>query len=82
VAAGSLLFGRPALADTADLGSYSMLETITVVATGVSNIAAASAGDVGQMQLSSQPLLRPAAVLENVPGLIVTQHSGEGKANE
>ena len=24
----------------------------------------------------------PAAVLENVPGLIVTQHSGEGKANQ
>ena len=30
----------------------------------------------------SQPLLRPAAVLENVPGLIVTQHLGEGKANQ
>ncbi len=30
----------------------------------------------------SQPLLRPAALLENVPGLIVTQHSGEGKANQ
>ena len=27
-------------------------------------------------------MLRPAAVLENVPGLIVTQHSGEGKANQ
>lgn len=30
----------------------------------------------------SEPLLRPAAILENVPGLIVTQHSGEGKANQ
>lgn len=43
---------------------------------------AASAGDVSQAQLADQPLLRPGAVLENVPGLIVTQHSGEGKANQ
>ena len=58
------------------------LDTVTVVATGVSNVDAASAGDVSQAQLASQPLLRPGAVLENVPGLIVTQHSGEGKANQ
>src|SRR5246127_4458001 len=58
------------------------LATVTVVATGVSNMDAASAGDVSQAELASQPLLRPGAVLENVPGLIVTQHSGEGKANQ
>src|SRR6202049_4146834 len=58
------------------------LDTITVVATGVSNMDAASAGDVSREQLATQPLLRPAALLENVPGLIVTQHSGEGKANQ
>ena len=63
-------------------GSDLGLETITIVATGVSNMTAASSGDVGQEQLASQPLLRPGAVLENVPGLIVTQHSGEGKANQ
>jgi TonB dependent receptor/TonB-dependent Receptor Plug Domain len=71
-----------ARADTAALGGDSSLETVTVTATGVSNMAAASAGDVSQEQLASQPLLRPGAVLENVPGLIVTQHSGEGKANQ
>jgi hypothetical protein len=59
-----------------------VLPPITVVATGVSNMEAASAGDIGQQQILSQPLLRPAAILENVPGLIVTQHSGEGKANQ
>jgi TonB dependent receptor/TonB-dependent Receptor Plug Domain len=58
------------------------LDTVTVVATGVSNMDAASAGDVTREQLERQPLLRPGAVLENVPGLIVTQHSGEGKANQ
>src|SRR5450755_2719749 len=56
------------------------LEQITVVATGISNMTAASAGDISQEEMLSQPLLRPAAVLENVPGLIVTQQSGEGKA--
>jgi outer membrane receptor protein involved in Fe transport len=63
-------------------GAEPTLDSITIVATGVSNMTAASAGDVSQEQLASQPLLRPGAVLENVPGLIVTQHSGEGKANQ
>jgi len=58
------------------------LPTVTVVGTGVSNMDAASVGDVGHDEIASQPLLRPGAVLENVPGLIVTQHSGEGKANQ
>src|SRR5579862_4138378 len=57
-------------------------ETVTVMATGISNMSAASAGDVDQERIAGEPLLRPAAVLENVPGLIVTQHSGEGKANQ
>src|SRR5215831_10968199 len=80
--ASSLAVARLAHADAAASVSDTSLETITVVATGVSNASAASAGDVNQEQLSIQPLLRPAAVLENVPGLIVTQHSGEGKANQ
>jgi hypothetical protein len=63
-------------------GAEPGLDQITVVATGVSNMTAASAGDVSHDQMMSQPLLRPAAVLENIPGLIVTQHSGEGKANQ
>ena len=58
------------------------LQTVTVTASGGSNMTAASAGDISQAQIQSAPLLRPAAILENVPGLIVTQHSGEGKANQ
>jgi len=72
---------RAATVDETAAGD-STLETVTIVATGVSNMAAASAGDISHEQLAAQPLLRPAAVLENVPGLIVTQHSGEGKANQ
>jgi outer membrane receptor protein involved in Fe transport len=80
--ASSLAVPPPARADAAASVSSTSLETVTVVATGVSNASAASVGDVSQEQLSSQPLLRPGAILENVPGLIVTQHSGEGKANQ
>jgi hypothetical protein len=65
-----------------ELTAEGNLETVTIVATGVSNMDAASAGDVRQDQLAAEPLLRPGAILENVPGLIVTQHSGEGKANQ
>ena len=43
---------------------------------------AASEGTVTAKQLQDRPLLRPAEVLETVPGLIVTQHSGDGKANQ
>jgi outer membrane receptor protein involved in Fe transport len=33
-------------------------------------------------ELNARPVTRPGEVLEAVPGLIVTQHSGEGKANQ
>ena len=43
---------------------------------------AASQGNVGAKALEARPLQRPADVLEAVPGVITTQHSGEGKANQ
>ena len=46
------------------------------------NADSASQGSVTRQQLANRPLLRPAEVLETVPGLIVTQHSGDGKANQ
>jgi len=42
----------------------------------------ASEGRVGQAQFATRPLLRPTEVLEVVPGVVVTQHSGPGKANQ
>jgi hypothetical protein len=44
--------------------------------------AAASQGAITARQLDARPLMRPAEVLETVPGLIASQHSGEGKANQ
>jgi len=43
---------------------------------------AASAGSTTAELVEDRPLLRPGEVLELVPGLIVTQHSGAGKANQ
>ncbi len=43
---------------------------------------AASEGTIDQEQIANRPVLRPGEVLEEIPGLIVSQHSGEGKANQ
>src|SRR5438132_5096796 len=43
---------------------------------------AASAGRITSQLVEDRPLLRPGEVLELVPGLIITQHSGSGKANQ
>jgi TonB dependent receptor/TonB-dependent Receptor Plug Domain len=43
---------------------------------------AASEGAVTAKQLERRPLSRPGEVLETVPGLVISQHSGEGKANQ
>ncbi len=41
-----------------------------------------SQGAVTAAQLESRPVMRAGEVLETVPGLIISQHSGEGKANQ
>ncbi|SDG44117.1 MULTISPECIES: TonB-dependent receptor [unclassified Duganella] len=43
---------------------------------------AASAGTITQDELAARTVYRPGEVLEAVPGLVVSQHSGEGKANQ
>jgi len=48
--------------------------------TGTSD--SASAGSYTSELIEDRPLLRPGEVEELVPGMIVTQHSGAGKANQ
>jgi TonB dependent receptor/TonB-dependent Receptor Plug Domain/Carboxypeptidase regulatory-like domain len=43
---------------------------------------AASQGAITAVQLEFRPVMRAGEVLETVPGMIVSQHSGEGKANQ
>jgi hypothetical protein len=42
----------------------------------------ASEGAIGEADLKDLPLLRRGELMETVPGLVVTQHSGDGKANQ
>ena len=76
-----------ALSGTAQAGGVTGadLEEIVVTAgrivlTGVPR--AASEGTVLAEQLETRPLLRVGELLEVVPGMIVTQHTGDGKANQ
>jgi hypothetical protein len=41
-----------------------------------------SQGTVGATEIQDRPILRAGEVLETVPGLIITQHAGGGKANQ
>ncbi|MGN6285106.1 MAG: TonB-dependent receptor [Afipia sp.] len=51
-------------------------------ASGAPEPAAASELTVSGREVNSRPFSRPAEALEVVPGLMVTQHSGDGKANQ
>ncbi|HUB34174.1 MAG TPA: TonB-dependent receptor [Bryobacteraceae bacterium] len=42
----------------------------------------ATQGTVGASEIQDRPILRSGEVLETVPGLIITQHAGGGKANQ
>jgi hypothetical protein len=43
---------------------------------------AASQGAITARQLDARPVMRTGEVLETVPGVVISQHSGEGKANQ
>lgn len=45
-------------------------------------LTSASEGIVGQAEIDARPRLRTGEILEVVPGLVVTQHSGTGKSNQ
>ena len=80
----------PAQADTARTGredstSARALSTVKITGraddlTGVASTA--SQGRIGFVDIRQRPLTREGELLETVPGLIVTQHSGDGRANQ
>ena len=47
---------------------------------GIAN--SATQGTVGATEIQDRPILRSGEVLETVPGVIITQHAGGGKANQ
>ena len=69
----------PAFAATGDIEAV----VVTGRASDLSGIAAsANQGTVSAADLALRPLLRPGEVVEEIPGVIITQHSGSGKANQ
>ncbi len=42
----------------------------------------ATQGTVGADEIATRPILRAGEILETVPGVIITQHAGGGKANQ
>ena len=65
--------------------SSSVLDEMHIYGRGLKQIGqsqAASEGTVGYDDLANRPILRIGELAESVPGLIATQHSGGGKANQ
>ena len=61
------------------------LETVVVEASRTSQLGIADSANTGvvtQKQLAARTIYRTGELLEATPGLIVSQHSGEGKANQ
>ena len=70
-------------AQPADAAQYSEeIEVTGHYENAVGSSVAASAGRITSQLVEDRPILRPGEVLELVPGLIITQHSGAGKANQ
>lgn len=78
-ALAALFVAAPVLAD--DL----VLQRVLVEGSRLSQLSiadSANAGTVGQKELAARTTYRPGEMLEAMPGLIASQHSGEGKANQ
>lgn len=78
-------FGLTAIAVAAHASAQETLPTVQINGNYINSVGssdAASAGTVTSKLIESRPTLRPAEVLEFIPGVIVSQHSGDGKANQ
>ena len=68
-----------------EASSHEILPTIDVIGhydNSVGSSESASQGVIGADLIRSRSQLRPGEVLEYIPGMVVTQHSGDGKANQ
>ena len=81
----ALLLSIPHVAEAAPAASDDGLEEIVVYGRADQKIGSAhsaSEGFVGYDDLRLPPLLRVGELTEAVPGMVATQHSGTGKANQ
>lgn len=73
------------LATTQVHSTNSQIETVIVEGRKfnlIGDAISASEGIVGQQEIQLRPTLRTGDILEQVPGMVVSQHSGSGKANQ
>lgn len=68
--------------DTETILQAPEVEVVGTYETAVGTSDAASAGRVTARRVETRPAQRPGELLEYVPGVIITQHSGDGKANQ
>ena len=80
LAAGGALAQSPLRTEDPDSLAAVTVESSRNSQLGVAD--SANAGVVTQQQLEARTVYRPGELLEATPGLIVSQHSGEGKANQ
>ncbi|WP_085316710.1 TonB-dependent receptor [Derxia lacustris] len=78
----ALLSAGPALAHAQSATQLDRREFRIHYDNGVGSSDAASEGAVTGALIESRPLQRTGELLEFVPGVVVTQHSGDGKANQ
>ena len=72
---------RPSLAEPADM-TLPPIDVVSSRADQSGTATTASQGTVTKEEIDLRPAFRIGQVLESVPGLVVTVHSGEGKANQ
>lgn len=69
--------------DTATAASEAERVVVTGRADDLLGVATSSSeGVVSAADLATRPIFRPGEIMETIPGVIVTQHSGSGKANQ
>ena len=80
--AGGAWLPTSAWAQTAAPASLPTVEVQSSRNSVLGEAGTANEGVVTQQQLDARTVYRPGELLEAVPGLVVSQHSGEGKANQ
>jgi hypothetical protein len=73
------------LTGTARAGGVQTLKPVEVTDSATDLVGTADSsteGTITARQIEATPLMRTGELLENIPGFNITQHSGEGKANQ
>jgi len=81
----AVLVGSIALLLPADAQQPATMETVTVTGKAADLLGTALTATKGQAsaaEIQARPYLRRGEILETVPGMVITQHAGGGKANQ